>query len=1484
MAEGGGSARCAAELHATGVYLASCPSCGGPVTDDRLLSRLPCYRCLPDRPPVESVVDVVRELERRGRGPPPGSPLARYARVEEEARRVEQIFEKATGSRLWSAQRTWVRRALKGKSFAIIAPTGVGKTTFGILMAVYFGSRCSEGVRPCKAYIVVPTTPLVEMVEEKARKLAEAAGLSVRVLAIHSRLTARERRERLRRLVEGDYDVLVTTARFLQTRAPDIIAGARRDGGFKFIFVDDVDAVLKSGRSVEAVLRVAGFPDELIERDRGVAWELMRLRQRLARLVERASRGDERAREEAKQLYGRIRELERVIEEARARAATVVVSSATGRPRGRMVRLFNVLLGFQAGSRSETVRNIVDAYALVEPDRLEERVVELVTSILARCRRCGGLVYVPVDRGVEYAERLAQLLRMAGVRAEPFTSRNVEALERFRRGEVDVLVGVAVYYGVAVRGLDIPERICFAVFAGAPRLRFSARFEDPHPTNILRALSVLADYAPRDVAEEAERLLARLRRLYQRMSQAAVAAVAEELRAGPPRTPAAREFAAALDFVRRALSREDVWRALESAADLAIVRSGDRSYIVLPDAATYIQASGRTSRLYAGGITRGLSVVVESDERILRGLVRRTRWWVEAEWRRVEDLDLDALVKELEASREELVEVVEGRRRPEAVGRELVTTALLIVESPNKARTIASFFGRPSVRDVGPVRVYEVSTGDYMLLVAASGGHVYDLVKPRDKVERPDPRWLVGDVAPHVEELEGAEVANVHGVLVARRGGERLYLPLYAPIARCAICGTQWTLSSPRPSPKDLKCPICDTEVAVRTGLDVIEALRDLATEVDVVLIGTDPDTEGEKIGWDLAALIAPYARSIARVEFHEITRRAILEAIRNPKPFGTHEMAVYDREAGREESVCAINLVRAQIVRRVEDRWIGFTLSPILWTRFWLDRFCGRELWERLLEHFGEEAKTAPIRELGERLKAAVSKERNPARRAKLRATLRMLEACCGEEGRLTDTCRPSPNYNLSAGRVQTPVLGWVVERTLLSKKGTRIVVSVTSEEAGVRALTFSLEELPGELGERARELTALAERARRCLETFVREGALGPDCEGIVSKGCAGSLDSALRGGCVSQLGARLAEISNELRRLRDEAKRALGSEAEIEVEVVREDEVEVRPPPPFTTDAMLAEAAARLRLPPPQAMRLAQDLFEMGFITYHRTDSTRVSDVGIAVAREYLREALGEEGERLFAPRTWGTGGAHEAIRPTRPIDAERLRRLVEEGIIQPARQLTRNHYRLYDLIFRRFIASQMRPARLRRQVVRVRVRLAGHVLERELERYVGVVEEGFLKVYPAVRLEEPARPGTYKAEAIVEARNYVGFMTQSELIRMMRERGIGRPSTYAKIVETLFRRGYVGRPHAGEDEKEKARETDRVTAKLRGVSVYDFITALFPRLVSESVTRELERRMDEVERGADYRRVLSDILSELEASLRERGLGEYLPPRP
>ncbi len=1238
--------------NAHAVFREECPNCSGDLLDTRLFLGLPCDSCLPDAALADIQVDsdpeafyrlveyVYRELRKNKR-------LKKYNelyRLENRSREFESFFEKLLGNKPWSAQRAWAKRVLLGESFTILAPTGVGKTVFGIIMSLFLARQGK------KTYFILPTTVLVRQVYEKTVLMAKNAGIEEeRILAYFSRMGKRQKQELFEQLKNGDFRVFISTSQFL-TKNFDKINGIK----FNLVYVDDVDSIMKSSKHIDKVLMLLGFEQDDIQ----TAYEIIYTRLKLYSALRRND-------EEAEELRKKLNKLERNLEQKKkhVKPGVLVISTATGRPRGLRIRLFRELLGFEIGSRAELLRNVVDSYTLLSEEDLVEKIAELV----ARLGR-GGLVFVPMGYGEDFLKKIRDKITEKGIRAEYVYGKEKGAVERFANEEVDVLIGVATYYGILVRGLDLPHIIRYAVFAGVPHFKFSGEVEEISPARLLQIASTVREIAEKKDQGEIDRLIASIRRWLQSMDMGTYQAFIEAYKKGEVKgkfITLARRIERLKNIIRKYLSSPKYLDLIEERTNLVIHREGNQLFFLLPDVMTYLQASGRVSRMYAKGVSKGLSVVVVDNEKLFESLKRMSRWYSdEIEWTPLEKIDLESLMKEIDEEREFIRKLIEGKLQVEKI-KDLVKTALVIVESPTKARTIASFFGKPSKRLVEGMIAYETSTGDFILQIIASKGHVFDLT---------------------TTEYTYKGLKDFYGVLV--KPEEKIFLPVYTTLKRCRDCGEQFTDYPIEIVDGKIKikkvCPRCGSG-NVTDQADTVEILRRLAREVDEVLLATDPDTEGEKIAWDIAAVLKPYVPLIKRIEFHEVTRRAFEDALRKMRTLNTR-------------------LVEAQIVRRVEDRWIGFSLSKKLWQLFGMK-------W-------------------------------------------------------------------LSAGRVQTPVLGWVIERYKESKESIRPVFRIVLEN----------------------DYYIIADNVK---------------------------LDSL-----------KPKEIAEKI------------AEKGVTVEIVGEEERTLNPPPPYTTDTLLRDASQRLRIGVDRVMRLAQNLFEMGLITYHRTDSTRVSDAGLKVAREYISEKLGSE---MFTPRRWGEGGAHECIRPTRPLDTETLINLIRQGVLQLPAQLTRLHFRLYDMIFRRFMASQMPPAKIRE----VKVVFRGFNFEKKQTFIKDVIEKGFTAILP-LEIRPLIEPGSYSVKNVTYRKvPLIPLYSQADLIRLMKERGIGRPSTYAKIVRTLLDRHYVIEVKNGK----------LVPTKL-GIKVYEFLIGNYPELVSEKRTAEVQRYMDMIEDGErDYRDVLGEFYLEI-----------------
>jgi reverse gyrase len=997
---------------------------------------------------------------------------------EESELEFEKFFEKCVAP-LREIQRMWAKRILRGESFSLVAPTGIGKTSFGLAMSLFLAKKRK------KSYVIFPTSLLVKQAVETLKNFAGKVGMEIGLNEVkdfsvgfyHSEVEREGFFENLH-----NFDILITTSQFLAKNF-DKLEGLK----FDFVFVDDVDSVLKASRNIERILKLLD-----LEKKKSV----------------------------------------------------LVVSTATAKV-GRKAELFRRYLNFSIGSSQFFLRNIEDVIA--NSTSIEELLEKLGD---------GGIIYA---RSLEECEELKERLREFKVGI--VTSKNLKDFEAFLKGEVKHLIGTAHHYGALVRGLDLPEKIKFAIFTGCPAYRVRVEDLEKVSPSVLR---ILVHFYKDD--ERIAKYVPKLRFI--------------EKIAGE---------------VRGAL--KEVMSEREANVRDAVVRKGE---IIFPDVRTYIQASGRTSRLTVNGLTKGASFLFEGDNQLLNAFIERAKFF-DINFRDISEIDLDFLKREIEESRKKKREL------------DLIRPALFIVESPTKAKQIARFFGRPGIRMVDSVPVYEVPTEKYLLLITSTLGHLTDLVTNR----------------------------GFHGV--------EGFTPIYTTIKRCRKCGNQFTESV---------CPRCRSEV-YEDSYRIISSLRKVAEEAEIIIVGTDPDAEGEKIGWDLRCLLCG---EIKRAEFHEVTKRAILEALNNLK-------------------LPNLNLVKAQIVRRIEDRWIGFELS------------------QKLQNHFGKK--------------------------------------------------------NLSAGRAQTPALGWIIERYRDSRKKRSIAVFPDYE--------ISLE-----------------------LETGEKE--------------------------------------------------------LELKIELL-EDRIEKRTPfPPYTTNSLLFDANMILKMSAKQTMQIAQELFENGLITYHRTDSTRVSEVGMAIAREYLKDD--------FQGREWFSEGAHECIRPTRAVDRNTLERLIDEGILV-VEGFRWPHFALYDLIFRRFMASQCKEFTVR--VKKYRISVAGKTFDEE--RIVSAEGRAY-ELFKSVWVKKDLAPGIHRAKVEIRKVPVSPLLSQADLIRMMKERGIGRPSTYSVILDKLFARGYI------------FEKNGKLIPTKEGIKVYEYLIENYERFISEARTRNLEEKMDAIERGeVDYLEALKELYEEI-----------------
>ena len=531
---------------------------------------------------------------------------------------------------------------------------------------------------------------------------------------------------------------------------------------------------------------------------------------------------------------------------------------------------------------------------------------------------------------------------------------------------------------------------------------------------------------------------------------------------------------------------------------------------------------------------------------------------------------------------------------------------------------------------------------------------------------------------------------------------------------------------------------------------EVVRELKAVVKKSSEVYLATDPDREGEAISWHLLQVLksAIGPRPVKRVEFHEITQDAIAHAFAHPREIDMQR-------------------VEAQQARRILDRLVGYTLSPLL--------------------------------------------------RDKM-----------GRRG-------------LSAGRVQSVAVRLVVERER------EIEAFVPVEYWSIEAELAKRPPLPPPLGGERRG-----------------EG------RSFIAK----------------------------LHRIRGE-KVELHSEADVQVVVaeleqavyavakVKEGQRRRRPAPPFTTSRMQQEASRRLRFTARRTMRFAQQLYEgidlgdgpVGLITYMRTDSVNVAEQAQAEAREFIKKKYGEKFVPSRPPRyktkARGAQEAHEAIRPTSVL------RTPES--LKP--HLDRNQYRLYQLIWRRFVASQMAPAVY--DTISVDILATPTPASLPLGGKEGgylfrasgssLRFKGFLAVYQEAKDEDARAEEERKREEIPpltvdEVLDLVQLLpaqhftqppprySEATLVRALEEYGIGRPSTYAPIMSTIQQRGYV------------ERRDGRLYPTEVGIVVNDLLIEHFPDYIDVGFTAQMEEELDLIAGGKrEWVPVLHDFYAPFSATL-------------
>ena len=329
-----------------------------------------------------------------------------------------------------------------------------------------------------------------------------------------------------------------------------------------------------------------------------------------------------------------------------------------------------------------------------------------------------------------------------------------------------------------------------------------------------------------------------------------------------------------------------------------------------------------------------------------------------------------------------------------------------------------------------------------------------------------------------------------------------------------------------------------------------------------------------------------------------------------------------------------------------------------------------------------------------------------------------------------------------------------------------------------------------------------------------------------------------------------------------------------ANFYVEDVQQKPATKSPAAPFTTSTLQQEASMKLGFSVTKTMSVAQRLYESGNITYMRTDSVNLSETAIAAAKEAITSQFGANYSKptKYSTKTSGAQEAHEAIRPT--------------DFNKPTIQAERDETRLYELIWKRAIASQMALAQLERTTIKIGGLTGPHYFQAKGEV---IVFDGFLKVYLATNLDDDAEENTetegllpkvtvneaLKLNSALATERFSrapSRYVEATLVKKLEELGIGRPSTYAPTISTIQKRNYVEKKeregnirnyaqlelkagHISEQTKSETtgKERNKLSPTDIGIVVTDFLVAHFEQILDYQFTAKVEAEFDEIAQG-------------------------------
>jgi DNA topoisomerase I len=583
----------------------------------------------------------------------------------------------------------------------------------------------------------------------------------------------------------------------------------------------------------------------------------------------------------------------------------------------------------------------------------------------------------------------------------------------------------------------------------------------------------------------------------------------------------------------------------------------------------------------------------------------------------------------------------------------------------------------------------------------------------------------------------------------------------------------------------------------------VIKDLKRAAKDANDVWFATDLDREGEAIAWHLAEELGIDPREARRVVFTAITKKEIAHAFSNPHPID-------------------IDRVNAQQARRILDRIVGYQVSPLLWKKVARGLSAGR------------------VQSVAVRL--VVERERDirafiPDEYWQIQGNFALSEdlAHTLADAWLAFTQEKDDKGNTPTQKRQN---AWLSEHKSIRADLIRVAGEDFKPRLTADAWTALGENLDADAGDLTGQVKAAAELAGlKRIETSTAEDdeARGP---ARFTRTITGSIDPA----------------------------------TPYKVTSIEVKQTTARPAGPFTTSTLQQAASSRLGFGAQRTMRAAQALYEgvdipgegpVGLITYMRTDSTHIAGEALTSVRTYIGSNFGDkylpDKPNFFANKNKSAQEAHEAIRPTSlAYPPSKVKKVLKD-----------DQYRLYELIWNRFVACQMTPAKWDSTsffieggtdpAKPVTFKASGRRLAFDgFYKVMGVPNAGEDIVLPDLNEGQPMSP--FALDVNQKFTSPPSRYSEASLIKTLEAEGIGRPSTYASIIQVIQDRKYV------EQIARAFHSTDL------GEVVTDKLVEAFPRLMDIGYTRKMEAELDKIEEDhADWVEMLAGFYERFQTSL-------------